>query len=197
MLEMIEALDRISRLPDDAPVTPQMAAVYLGRSPKTLENWRGKGMGPPYIQPFAEGSKARNQMVMYQMGDLRVFMNSHRVKSTMDAAVARGMAYDTLGDMCGMLMPAEPDVQIGLDFLSGTVSDEQLRTSIVPFWTNSDGKLIAVIGQCSAQENADLLAAGAVVDWIPASELWEKDWAPNRKHLGRVVVLLVHLFHPR
>jgi hypothetical protein len=96
-----------------------------------------------------------------------------------------------------MLMPAEPDVQIGLDFLSGTVSDELLRTSIVPFWTNSDGKLIAVIGQCSAQENADLLASGAVVDWIPAAELWDKDWAPNRKHLGRVMVMLVRLFPER
>jgi hypothetical protein len=92
----MEVIDRLARLHDDANVPPGMAGLYLGRSEKTLERWRGEKTGPEYTQPDGMG---RNAKVTYRMGDLRAWRDAHKIASTMESAVRRGMAFATVFDL--------------------------------------------------------------------------------------------------
>lgn len=98
-IEILDIMDRISRLPDDATVSNDMASTYLGISNSSLSIMRQRGEGPSYIQYPSSGSKARNQKVLYKMGDVREWMNSKKVSSTMEAAEIRGMAFSSIQNM--------------------------------------------------------------------------------------------------
>ncbi len=101
MLTRLEILSAIANLPDDTSVTQEIAGLFLGMSPKSLGRYRqGKGeSGPKYVQYPVVGSKARNQTVTYIMRELRLWRESNRVSSTMDAAVRRGMACFCIEDL--------------------------------------------------------------------------------------------------
>lgn len=94
-LQILDIVDRVSELSDDAPISSAFAALYLGMSEKSLSRLRQKGDGPIYMQFPAAGSKARNQRVTYKMSDLRSYQKKYRVSSSMEAAVLRGMALMT------------------------------------------------------------------------------------------------------
>jgi hypothetical protein len=98
-IEILDVMDRLARLPDDATISNDMGALYLGISSSSLSVMRQKGEGPDYIQYPTAGSKARNQKVIYRMGDVRSWRNSKKVSSTMEAAEIRGMAFSTIGHM--------------------------------------------------------------------------------------------------
>lgn len=99
LLDHIQIVREISSLPDDATVSAELAALFLGTSPKTLARLRQSNDGPPYTQYPQAGSKARNQIVNYIMRNLREWRNKQIVTSTMDAAVRRGMAFSRLNDL--------------------------------------------------------------------------------------------------
>lgn len=103
LLEHLQIVREISSLPDDATVSAELAALFLGTSPKSLARLRqsedGDGDGPPYTQYPQAGSMARNQPVNYIMRNLREWRNKHIVTSTMDAAIRRGMAFSRVNDL--------------------------------------------------------------------------------------------------
>lgn len=59
-------------------LTSNEAAKYLASSPRTLETWRARGQGPPYI---AFNSRA----VRYRLEDLEEWVKNRLRKSTADA----------------------------------------------------------------------------------------------------------------
>lgn len=95
----LQLVREISNLPDDAIVSAELAALFLGISLKTLARLRQSNDGPPYTQYPQAGSKARNQLVNYIMRNLREWRNKHIVTSTMDAAIKRGMAFSRINDL--------------------------------------------------------------------------------------------------
>lgn len=99
LLNHIQIVKEISNLPDDAILSAELAALYLGTSPKTLARLRQSNDGPEYIQYPQTGSKARNQRVNYIMRSLREWRNKHIVTSTIDAAIRRGMAFSRINDL--------------------------------------------------------------------------------------------------
>ncbi|WP_410736652.1 hypothetical protein [Citrobacter koseri] len=96
--EYAEVWHLFGGMPDDATLSAEVSALYLGVSAKTLARYRQNGNGPAYIQYQAEDSKARNQRVNYLLGDLRAWRDSHKVSSTMEAAQVRGLAFTCLTD---------------------------------------------------------------------------------------------------
>lgn len=97
--QIVDCIDKLANLSDDAAVEASFAALYLGISTNTLARYRQRGEGPPYFQYPTMGSKARNQKITYKMQDLRVWRDSFKIKSTMDAAVRRGMAFGRVNDL--------------------------------------------------------------------------------------------------
>ncbi|CAJ2771238.1 helix-turn-helix domain-containing protein [Burkholderia pseudomallei] len=90
-----KALRILDGLPDDAPLTAAMAAVFLGVSERTLMRLRSSGDGPPYAQYPDRDTFKRNQRVNYILKDLRDWRASKRVKSTVEAAAVRGLTFTT------------------------------------------------------------------------------------------------------
>ena len=97
--DVINIIDRVVKLPDEAVVDPGLAALFLGISEKSLSRYRQDGDGPPYVQYHEKGAKSRNQKVHYEMGELRSWRNQHRVTSTMDGAIRRGMCFARVNDL--------------------------------------------------------------------------------------------------
>lgn len=99
ILKHLDVINAIANMPDDATISAGLAAIFLGISPGTLARLRQNGDGPTYIQYPASGSTARNQKINYKMRDLRVWQSRHVVKSSMDAAVKRGLAFMRVNDL--------------------------------------------------------------------------------------------------
>ena len=98
LTDVLDVVDRVARLHDDAAISPAFAALYLGVSEKTLARYRQTSAGPLYTQYPVDGTRSRNQKVNYIMRDLRSWRESSKVGSTMEAAVVRGMALATTAD---------------------------------------------------------------------------------------------------
>lgn len=98
-LTHLQIVNAISNLHDDVTICAGIAAIFLGTSEKTLARLRQSGDGPIYIQYPKSGSTARNQKINYKMRDLRIWQRQHIVKSTMDAAVRRGLAFGRVNDL--------------------------------------------------------------------------------------------------
>jgi hypothetical protein len=97
--EIMEAFNLIARLPDDAVIEVGLAAIFLGISEESLRRYRKHGGGPHYLQYPQNETKSRNQKINYEMGILREWRKQHRVESTMDAAIKRGMAFSRINDL--------------------------------------------------------------------------------------------------
>ena len=82
--------------PDDLLNTKQVAA-WLGNSPITLEIWRSKGKGPPFI-------RLSPRMIKYRRGDVLAWLISRRCAST---AKYRNRAWHTpnLNEQCAACPP--------------------------------------------------------------------------------------------
>lgn len=135
-------------MPDDATLSAEVSALYLGVSVKTLARYRQNGNGPAYIQYQAEDSKARNQRVNYLLGDLRAWRDSHKVSSTMEAAQVRGLAFTCLTDF----------------------------TKPEPFWA-IDNKIYSHALTIPDDRFKELLTTPhAEVIWISVEDVLFKDW---------------------
>ncbi|ELZ0010316.1 hypothetical protein VRL91_000864 [Salmonella enterica] len=96
--ELSEVWKLFGDMPDDTTLNAELAAIYLGVSPKTLARYRQNGGGPEYIQYQEENSKARNQRINYLLKDLKIWRDAHKVKNSMEAAQVRGLAFNSLID---------------------------------------------------------------------------------------------------
>lgn len=155
-----------SEIPDDATLSVDLAALYLGISVKSLARYRQNGGGPHYIQYQAEDSKARNQRVNYLLKDLRSWRDSHRVSSTIHAAQVRGLAFTSLSDFI------EPQ----------------------PFWriTSDSGSESKIISHALTIPDDDfrqlLLEPNAEVVWISVEKALFMEWDSKN---GRTIWHLV------
>jgi len=70
-----------TRHPDDLLTTSELSAIY-DKSPRTLESWRLKGIGPKYIRVGGRG-------VLYRWGDAVEYHNSRRFSSTSEERAAK------------------------------------------------------------------------------------------------------------
>jgi hypothetical protein len=59
-------LDRVAVLGDLTELNTKEAAGLIGRSPRTLENWRHRGCGPGWI-----AGSASNAPVSYTLGSIK------------------------------------------------------------------------------------------------------------------------------
>lgn len=98
LLDVLDLLDRIARLPDDVALTTEEAALYLRVSTTTLERMRSDGSGPEYCQGGRKSTRGANLKVTYSMKSLRSWRAKNSVSSTMEAAVRRGMAFGSVRD---------------------------------------------------------------------------------------------------
>ncbi|HHQ9378736.1 TPA: hypothetical protein ACSW2U_002307 [Enterobacter roggenkampii] len=96
--ELSEVWKLFGDMPDDTTLNAELAAIYLGVSPKTLARYRQNGGGPEYIQYQEGNSKARNQRINYLLKDLKIWRDAHKVKNSMEAAQVRGLAFNSLID---------------------------------------------------------------------------------------------------
>jgi hypothetical protein len=151
LLEHLQIVREISSLPDDATVNAELAALFLGTSPKSLARLRQSEDGPEYTQYPQAGSIARNQRINYIMRSLREWRNKHIVTSTMDAAVRRGMAFSRVNDL---VIPQ-------------------------PFWS-SDDEIINHAFCLTIEEFAALLIdPNATLVWIKWSVALSQNWKNN------------------
>ncbi|EFB2921282.1 MULTISPECIES: hypothetical protein [Enterobacteriaceae] len=151
--EYAEVWHLFGGMPDDATLSAEVSALYLGVSVKTLARYRQNGNGPAYIQYQAEDSKARNQRVNYLLGDLRIWRDRHKVSSTMEAAQVRGLAFTSLVDFI------EPE----------------------PFWT-IDNKIYSHVLTVSDEIFKELLnTTRAEVIWISVEKVLFEDWHKARE----------------
>ncbi|EFL4478255.1 hypothetical protein K7A37_20565 [Escherichia fergusonii] len=151
--EYAEVWRLFGSMPDDATLSAEVSALYLGVSVKTLARYRQTGIGPAYIQYQAEDSKARNQRVNYLLGDLRTWRDCHKVSSTMEAAQVRGLAFTSLVDFI------EPE----------------------PFWT-IDNKIYSHALTVSDEIFKELLnTTRAEVIWISVEKVLSEDWHTARE----------------
>lgn len=58
-------------------VSEKEAAVYISVTPRTMQNWRRDGVGPPF-------TRLPNGTVRYDRGDLEDYMMKHRVDKSED-----------------------------------------------------------------------------------------------------------------
>ncbi|HAB1674749.1 TPA_asm: hypothetical protein GBX85_18740, partial [Salmonella enterica subsp. diarizonae] len=151
--EYAEVWRLFGSMPDDATLSAEVSALYLGVSVKTLARYRQTGNGPDYIQYQAEDSKARNQRVNYLLGDLRIWRDRHKVSSTMEAAQVRGLAFTSLVDFI------EPE----------------------PFWT-IDNKIYSHVLTVSDEIFKELLnTTRAEVIWISVEKVLSENWHTARE----------------
>ncbi|MBY4869045.1 hypothetical protein K6W76_21440 [Burkholderia anthina] len=119
----VRRLRTVSEFPDEQSVSEAVAALYLCRSPRTLERMRSQGTGPDYTQDKqADGPKhtGRRPAVTYTMKDLRAWRESHKVNNPREAAQRDRMAlrFETLED----LLEEQPwFAKVGSDELVGHV----------------------------------------------------------------------------
>lgn len=91
---------RLNALDDDTPITQDLASVYLDVSDATLKRMRASGKGPQYVQGMSEeGTKSRNQKVLYTVGSLKDWIAKNRTDSTGHAAIRRGLMFQSISDL--------------------------------------------------------------------------------------------------
>lgn len=91
---------RLNALDEDTPITQDLASVYLDVSDATLKRMRASGKGPQYVQGMSEeGTKSRNQKVLYTVGSLKDWIAKNRTDSTGHAAIRRGLMFQSISDL--------------------------------------------------------------------------------------------------
>jgi hypothetical protein len=131
----------MAQMPDATPIDSELAAVYLCTSSATLKRMRSEGTGPKYQQPQTiAGTTARNQKIVYLMGELKRWLEGQSTASTMNAAELRGTMFATLQSL------GVPE----------------------PFWVGKHKGMEAILGHVLATPLTPELIAGeaAHIEWI-------------------------------
>ncbi len=164
-LAELQALDLISKLPDDVPLTVDEAAIFLRTSPSTLAKMRMPNHptgGPVYSQGGRKGTSGANQKVLYMKGDLVAWLRENRVSDTLSAAVRKGQMFATLAD----------------------VAEEH------PYWLDEEGRVAGSVWETSVDVFfARLLSPLWNVRWMTALDACVVPWSgiiPKRALAGAV-----------
>ena len=72
---------RDTNLSDDAIIDQAAVGELLNKSPRTIEIWRGKGIGPPFVKI--------GRTVGYRLGAVREWLRTSEYSSTAEARRAR------------------------------------------------------------------------------------------------------------
>lgn len=152
-LAELQALDLISKLPDDVPLTVEEAAIFLRMSPSTLNKMRMPNHptgGPVYSQGGKKGAGGANQKVLYMKGDLVAWVRENRVSDTLAAAVRKGQMFATLAD----------------------VAEER------PFWLDEEGRIAGSVWETSVDVFfARLLSPLWNIRWMSALDAAVVPWS--------------------
>lgn len=142
----------MAQMHDATPVDSELAAVYLCVSSATLKRMRSEGTGPKYQQPQTiAGTTARNQKIVYLMGELKRWLSEQTTASTMNAAELRGTMFATLQSL-------------------GTPE---------PFWAGEHKGVDAILGHVLATPLTPELMSGelAHIVWIDWPEAMRRGWS--------------------
>lgn len=142
----------MAQMHDATPVDSELAAVYLCVSSATLKRMRSEGTGPKYQQPQTiAGTTARNQKIVYLMGELKRWLSEQTTASTMNAAELRGTMFATLQSL-------------------GTPE---------PFWAGEHKGVDAILGHVLATPLTPELMSGEVahIEWIDWPEAMRRGWS--------------------
>ena len=168
----LELLAVLSKLPDDAALSTEEAAVLLRVSPSTLSKMRMPGhpvQGPVFIQGGSKGASGSNQRVTYLVGDIKDWQRENRVSNTHEASARKGQMFATLLDL----------------------AEER------PYWT--DGKGLISGPACDVSEDvflARILSPEWSVDWLSATDAALRPWSGiigKRAHVAEVTRVLTDL----
>lgn len=135
--EIFDQINLITGLNDEAVVAADRAALFLGTSSKTLARYRQNGNGPVFIQYPNEDTKARNQKVNYEMGELRKWRSKHRITPSKNAAARRGLEYMSLHNLVRTLHP----IWIDQD---NRVVEHALNTTVNTFKENFNNPFLVI-----------------------------------------------------
>ena len=141
----------MAQMPDATPIDSELAAVYLCTSSATLKRMRSEGTGPKYQQPQTiSGTTARNQKIVYLMGELKRWLAEQTTASTMNAAELRGTMFATLQSL-------------------GTPE---------PFWAGEHKGVDVIFGHVLATPLTPELMSGeaAHIEWIDWPEAMRRGW---------------------
>lgn len=149
----------IDALPENFPLKPGEAAIFMRESKSQLAARRTNGNGPDYFQGGMRKSGQErtavgtNQHVRYFKPDIIAFWNSNKVSSSMEAAIRKGQAFATIFDLT-----AEEAYYIDAQgSVAGRVDDAPLSTVI------------------------ERLGDWEIV-WMPATEAIARSWSDVAAH---------------
>ncbi|MCP3963421.1 MAG: helix-turn-helix domain-containing protein [bacterium] len=74
-------LERLSPAIIDPLLTTEETAAYVGATPRTLEAWRVRGGGPPFV-------KVSRRMVRYRLSDLAAWVEERLQTSTSSSSTS-------------------------------------------------------------------------------------------------------------
>lgn len=145
----------MAAMPDSTPVDVDLAAVYLCTSPATLKRMRAEGTGPTYQQPKTNlGTTARNQKIVYLMGELKRWLQEQTTSSTMHAAELRGTMFTSLQDL------ATPE----------------------PFWVGKVKGVDAILGHVLASEpSISFSDSEAQIEWLDWATSMGLPWSHQQQ----------------
>ncbi|WP_186197716.1 hypothetical protein [Burkholderia gladioli] len=100
----LRRMNAAAALHDEQSVSEPVAALFLGRSARTLERMRSEGRGPVYTQAKQEDGPrhtGRKPSVTYLMRDLRAWRENHKVNNPREATVRdrRALRFETIADL--------------------------------------------------------------------------------------------------
>lgn len=154
----LQALDLISRLPDDVWLTVEEAAIFLRMSRSSLEKMRMPGHptgGPVYSQGGKKGAGGVNQKVLYRKSDLAAWLQANRVSDTLAAAVRKGQMFRTIADLV----------------------EERA------FWRDASGRISGTVEETDVDVFFErLLSPLWQVEWLPATEAATEPWPDEASH---------------
>lgn len=133
MVDLDKQIARLNRaaelhkMPPTTPLSTDLAAIFLGVSKSTLENYRTKGGGPVYGQDVSPGAVGTNQKVTYLVRELLIWIEANQVSSSMEAAFRKGQLFETVTDLA-RVEPFWVDPATGR--IDGNVLDSTIGTVI-------------------------------------------------------------------
>lgn len=162
----LEILELLHRLPDDAALLTEEAAVFIRLSPRTLERWRSpvSGVqGPRYQQSGgmvakekneANRVKGANQKITYLIRDLKAWQESITVSDNIEAAVRKGQCFmTTLAD----------------------IVEERA------FWRTHDGMIAGLVDETSVDIFFERLGLWEI-EWMPVTDALNEQWESIPSH---------------
>ncbi len=166
--QLAEVRRRLEERPEDADFNAVEAAIYVGRSTKTLKRAIDAGVGPARAKnPDASGLYATNRHTRYRKGDLdawRLSLISFAVafKRFDDLTLDAPWIVTSEGKIRGHLLDAE-----SVDVVLRALSDEAvvfapLTEALREAWANMAARRAyeAAFGELVEQERAAIKAAG-------------------------------------